>query len=157
MRLPARSIKLCRGKFDCITRMRFPRRQWYVMPELILASESPRRRELLATAGFRFTIRARPGEEVRARGEGPLDYARRLAHAKAEAAGRESGEVVLGADTVVVLGENVLEKPRDAADARAMLNQLSGCTHSVITGICLWHQNGTIIDTETTLVHFAKL
>jgi septum formation protein len=96
-------------------------------------------------------------EEKRADGESPLDYAVRLAREKAEAAWEGSDEIVLGADTIVVLGDRVLEKPGDAAEARAMLESLSAREHTVITGICLRHPNGTISDSESTLVRFAAL
>jgi septum formation protein len=121
---------------------------------LILASQSPRRRELLATAGILFTVRVREVEEIRAPGEPPDDYARRLARAKAEAAWEDRNEIVLGADTVVVLDQQVLEKPRDQADARAMLRLLSGREHTVITGICLRHPGGSHIDSTATSVRF---
>ncbi|MBZ5676874.1 MAG: Maf family protein [Acidobacteriia bacterium] len=124
---------------------------------LILASQSPRRRELLATAGILFTVRAREVEEVRATGEAADAYVRRLAYAKAEAAWEDREEIVLGADTVVVLGQEVLEKPRDAADARAMLRLLAGREHTVITGICLRHPGGVQVDSTATRVHFAPL
>jgi septum formation protein len=127
------------------------------MPDLILASESPRRRELLTAAGLRFTVRPRPVQEARSPGETPDDYVRRLAEAKAGAAWERDGEVVLGADTVVVLGDRVLEKPGDAVEARAMLSSLSGRTHIVITGICLRHAHGAIVDGASTLVRFAEL
>src|SRR5258706_12058403 len=99
------------------------------MTNLILASQSPRRRELLATAGLPFTVRARAVEEVREAAEPPEVYVRRLARAKAEASWQRDSEVVLGADTVVVLDEHVLEKPVDAWDARGMLRALSGREH----------------------------
>jgi septum formation protein len=128
------------------------------MPHLILASQSPRRSELLETAGLPFTVRSRPVAEVRAPGEDPREYVIRLARAKADAAWQGAGEeVVLGADTVVVLDERVLEKPADAADARAMLQSLSGRTHVVITGICLRHASGAVVDIASTKVRFAKL
>ena len=81
----------------------------------------------------------------------------RLARAKAAAAWNGASEIVLGADTVVVLGEGVLEKPADAADARSMLAALSGREHHVITGICLRHPGGEIVEHETTRVHFVEL
>jgi septum formation protein len=137
------------------------------MPQLILASQSPRRRELLATAGFQFIVRSRPVEEIRAPGESPVEYVQRLAQAKAEAARESAGsdtlpdEIVLGADTIVVLGDRVLEKPVDADDARAMLRALSGREHVVITGICmlspLIKPGGVIVDHESTRVHFVEL
>ena len=128
---------------------------------LILASQSPRRRELLTTAGIPFTVRVREVEEIRAPGEPPEAYARRLARAKAEAVWEDRDEIVLGADTIVVLGvvlgQEVLEKPRDAADARAMLRLLAGREHTVITGICLRHPGGVQVDSSATRVRFAPL
>jgi len=130
---------------------------------LILASQSPRRRELLALAGFKFTVRARPVAEVRAAGELPDDYVRRLAREKAHAAQHmnaqqpiDEQELVLGADTVVVLGERVLEKPVDADDAGLMLRALSGREHVVITGICFAGGDREIVDSESTRVHFVE-
>lgn len=124
--------------------------------KLILASQSPRRRELLEIAGIPFELRPIAVEEIRASGESPEDYVRRLAREKAEAAWRGDGEIVLGADTVVVLEEHILEKPADAADARAMLRLLSGRTHIVVTGICLRYRDGAIVDHESTRVHFVE-
>ncbi len=124
---------------------------------LILASASPRRSELLRVAGFDFEVRSRPVEEIRAPGEAPEPYARRLARAKAEAAWEGRDEIVLAADTIVVLGDCVLEKPANEEDARRMLRLLSARTHDVITGICLRHAGGEIVDAETTRVHFVAL
>jgi septum formation protein len=124
---------------------------------LVLASQSPRRGELLATAGIPFTVRVREVEEIRAPGEAPDAYVRRLAYAKAAAAWEGRDEIVLGADTIVVLGQEVLEKPRDAADARAMLRLLAGREHTVITGICLRHPAGAQVDSTTTRVRFTPL
>jgi septum formation protein len=112
---------------------------------------------LLTLAGFRFSVRARPVEEVRRQGENPVGYARRLARAKAEAAWERPEEIVLGADTIVVLDGRVLEKPADANDARAMLRLLSGREHIVVTGICVLHEQGAIVDHSATRVQFAKL
>jgi septum formation protein len=127
------------------------------VPNLILASQSPRRRELLTLAGFEFTVRACPIEEVRAPGEDPREYVMRLAREKAEASYRSSDEFVLGADTVVVLEERVLEKPHSAASAKAMLRALSCREHVVLTGICLKHGAGEIVDCESTRVSFVSL
>jgi septum formation protein len=124
---------------------------------LVLASQSPRRRELLSTAGIRFTVRAREVEEIRAPDEPPDAYARRLARAKAEAAWEDRDEIVLGADTIVVLDHAVLEKPRDEADARTMLRRLAGREHTVITGICLRHPVGIEVDSSATRVRFTLL
>jgi septum formation protein len=112
---------------------------------------------LLATAGFPFTVRAAAVEEVRAPEEDPIDYVRRLAQAKAEAVWTGGDEIVLGADTVVVIDGHVLEKPVDAEDARAMLQRLAGREHTVITGICLRHEGGAIVDHSITTVRFAAL
>ena len=102
---------------------------------LVLASQSPRRRELLASVGLQVEVRpTRTDESVRS-GEGADAYVRRLAREKAEAAPCAPGEVVLGADTSVVLGGEILGKPADAADARRMLRLLSGRTHVVLTGV----------------------
>ncbi len=124
---------------------------------LVLASQSPRRRELLSTAGIPFTVRIADVEEIRAPNEPPDAYARRLARAKAEAAWQDRNEIVLGADTIVVLDQEVLEKPRDEADARAMLRRLAGREHIVITAICLRHPGGAQVDSTPTRVRFAPL
>lgn len=124
---------------------------------MILASQSPRRRELLTVAGIPFRVRARPVAEIRSARETPEEYVRRLAREKADAAWEGKDEIVLGADTVVVIDGQVLEKPADADDARAMLRRLSGRMHTVITGICLRHPGGEIVDHEATQVTFAEV
>lgn len=129
----------------------------YHVHTLILASTSPRRRELLAQAGFPFTVRARPVEEIRAPREDPRHYVTRLAQAKAEAARDSPDEIVLGADTTVVLDHHVLEKPAHPAAAKAMLRALSCKEHTVLTGICLLHPGGKIVDCETTRVSMVEL
>src|SRR5580658_5674789 len=120
--------------------------------DLVLASQSPRRSELLQLAGFAFRVRSRPVAEIRAAGEAPRNYAMRLAREKAAASWEGRNEVVLGADTIVVLGERVFEKPADASEAKEMLQSLSGRSHTVITGICLKHPHGVIVDAESTEV-----
>jgi septum formation protein len=127
------------------------------MPPLVLASKSPRRREILSAAGIPFEVRVADVPEVRAGGEDPLEYVCRLARAKAEAVDCRAGEIVLGADTVVVLEHHVLEKPADAEDARRMLGLLSGRTHQVITGVCLRSGGRIIVDAETTEVRFVRM
>ncbi len=106
---------------------------------LILASSSPRRRELLKNAGFEFEVRPSGIEEYPQRGERPADYARRTAREKAlaVAAPATPGDLVLGADTVVAVGSDILGKPVGPFDATRMLRTLSGQTHEVITGVCL--------------------
>lgn len=124
---------------------------------LILASKSPRRQEILRDAGFEFVVRPSDVPEVRREGEPPQDYVQRLAREKAEATPYEDGDIVLAADTVVVLRGEVLEKPRDAADATRMLKLLSAKTHEVFTGICLRGAAGEIVDVARTKVHFARM
>src|SRR4051812_34669684 len=97
---------------------------------LVLASASPRRAELLRVAGIAFRVEVSNLEEARNPGEAPHDYAARLARDKARVvAQRFPSEPVLAADTIVVIGDAVLEKPTDAADAARMLRQLSGRVH----------------------------
>ena len=127
------------------------------VPNLILASASPRRRELLTLAGFQFQVRLRPVEEIRAPGEDPKAYVTRLAREKAEAAFDNPDEIVLGADTTVVLEDRILEKPPHAASAKAMLRALSCREHVVLTGICLKYGARTIVDCESTRVSFVAL
>lgn len=106
---------------------------------LILASGSPRRREYFERMGYEFEV-VRPGTEERVRGgETARDYVGRNAAEKAAEVARRAGPgtVVVSADTVVVRGEEILEKPKDAADARRMLRELSGATHQVMTGLCI--------------------
>lgn len=124
---------------------------------LILASKSPRRAEILTQAGFEFLVRAADVDEARLDGEAPDAYVRRVAIAKARAVAVDDGEIVLGADTVVVAGEEVLGKPRDAAEAARMLRLLSGAEHAVITGICLRTREREVGDSAITRVRFAAL
>ena len=108
---------------------------------LILASASPRRRELLERAAVAFEVRPANILERREPGEPPALFARRLALAKARTVARKAGasppRLVLGADTIVVVGERVLGKPRDEAEALEMLRALAGREHSVLTGVCV--------------------
>lgn len=120
---------------------------------LILASASPRRRELLTAAGFIFEVDVADVDETRHPGEPAGAYVRRVAFAKAQTvASRRPDAMVLGADTVVVLDEEVLGKPVDDADAARMLTALSGRDHRVLTAVALVGP-GTSVDTiEETLV-----
>lgn len=102
----------------------------------VLASASPRRRELLAAAGFVFDVDPSHIDEARRPDEPPAAYAERLAREKAaEVAARHAGRLVLAADTIVVLGDRVMGKPVDAADAAEMLTALSGRAHAVLTAV----------------------
>jgi septum formation protein len=103
-------------------------------PRLILASQSPRRRELLAGLGFALEICPADTDEAVHPGEKPRAYVARVAREKARAV---SGEVVLAADTAVVIGDEILGKPRDADDAARMLRALSGTRHEVLTAVCV--------------------
>jgi septum formation protein len=131
---------------------------------LILASQSPRRAELLRNAGFTFEVRpVTVDERVRA-GEDALEYVHRLAREKAEAAleGAPPGTVALGADTTVVVDGECLGKPADEAEARQMLARLSGRTHQVMTGVCVaWRPTAgrveSLAEAEVTEVEFAAL
>ncbi len=111
---------------------------------LVLASASPRRRELLGSLGLGFSIDPGEAEEPRPEpGEAPADYALRAARAKAlPVAAAHPEAVILAADTIVVLDQDILGKPRDAADACAMLARLSGRIHQVVTGCCLVRPQG---------------
>jgi len=124
---------------------------------LVLASASPRRKEILAAAGFAFDVRPAHLNEERLPGENPEDFARRLAKEKAEAVAALPDETVLGADTVVVVDREVLGKPADEADAARMLKLLSGRQHQVITGICLRAGKRCVVDAATTQVCFRRL
>lgn len=106
---------------------------------LVLASSSPRRRELLAGLGLEFAIRSVEIDESPQPGEAPDDYVIRLAREKAAAAAQNAtpGELVLAADTIVALGGELLGKPVDDADARRMLHILAGRSHQVLTGVAL--------------------
>jgi septum formation protein len=124
---------------------------------LVLASKSPRRQQILSDAGIPYIVRSPNVPEELRPGESPGDYVRRLAEDKAFAVPILAGEMVLAADTVVVVDEHLLEKPRDLADARRMLSLLSGRNHEVLTGICLRSEGRKIVDAASTRVHFMQL
>jgi septum formation protein len=124
---------------------------------LVLASASPRRRELLERLGLCVEIRPTSIDETPRRGEPPAALVQRLAVAKARAAARQ-GELVLGADTIVVLDGAILGKPEGEAQARAMLRRLSGRAHEVLTGVAVAAPDGGIRSlVESSLVRFAVL
>ena len=123
----------------------------------MLASQSPRRADILRQAGIPFTVRAVSVDETPLPREKPEEYVRRLAEAKAFAVDATPDETVLGADTTVVTGDQMLVKPDDAADARRMLEALSGRCHDVLTGICLRRGAQVIRDSASTRVWFAAL
>ena len=128
---------------------------------LVLASASPRRKELLTQAGFTFRVHAASIPEEHRAGEDPIAFATRLAREKAQAIFAEQVQLdtpddpllVLGADTIVVSpAKEVLGKPKDANDAARMLRLLAGGTHSVITGVCVVSRGGVEIASELTYV-----
>ena len=125
---------------------------------ILLASASPRRADLLASAGFTFEIRPADVDETYLEGESPREYALRVARAKASrAAEAADSRVVLAADTVVVVAGRVLGKPQDAADAAAMLRDLSGRQHEVLTAVVLISGGGVSEAVVGTKVWFHPL
>jgi septum formation protein len=135
---------------------------------IVLASASPRRAELLRAAGFAFDVRPVDVDESRAPDEAPDGYVLRVAMEKAHAArARQSGDVIVAADTTVALGDPdaeqfleprvVLGKPANAADAAWMLRQLSGRVHEVLTGVVVTSGERDIRFVDSTRVWFAPL
>lgn len=127
---------------------------------LVLASASPRRKDLLETVGLiPAAIVAADVDETPKKNELPADLARRLARAKAEAvADHQPDAFVLGADTVVAVGRRILGKPRDAAEARTFLSLLSGRRHNVVGGICVIAPGGRMAERVVkTAVKFKRL
>ena len=127
---------------------------------MILASESPRRRELLAAVGVPFRVVPSGIDEVPRAGESPLRFVRRAALDKGEAvAVLHPSPFVLAADTIVVADGRILGKPRDRAEARRMLSRLAGREHKVYTAICLLCRERGFLDlgTEVTRVRFRPL
>jgi septum formation protein len=142
------------------------------MPKLVLASASPRRRELLTQAGFAFSVHPAHIPEDPLPGEEPIAYVTRLAREKAEVVYRElsgivnergdeslddQSLVVLGADTTVTLDGHILGKPENPADAARMLRMLSGRTHQVMTGVAVATLGRIEVAAEVTAVRFLTL
>lgn len=131
---------------------------------LVLASVSPRRADILRAAGFAFDPCAVSVDETRRPGEDAVAYVERLSAAKAEAgAALHPARVVLGADTVVLIEDEILGKPRDEEDARRMLRLLSGVWHEVLTGVAVVHPGleqkarNQMVAHELTRVRFAPM
>jgi septum formation protein len=120
-------------------------------PTLILASASPRRRQLLEMLGIPVIVQPSHIPEEPTPGESPVAYASRLAREKAASV---DGDLVLGADTIVVLGETILEKPADVRHALTILRQLQGKTHDVVTSVALKSASGIAVLTDRTQVTF---
>jgi len=125
---------------------------------LVLASASPRRADLLRAAGFAFVVRPASIDESATPHESAAALVQRLAAAKAAAVAiADPLDVVIGADTVVVLDGRILGKPRDDGDATAMLERLSGRGHEVLTGVAVRQGGRAIVSVEETRVYFAPL
>ena len=128
-------------------------------PTLVLASSSPRRRELLKQLGLSFKVIAPRIEEQPEKGEDPRHFAKRLAVDKARDVVRRLGDrkIVIAADTIVVLGKRILGKPKNTADARRMLRLLSGHWHKVVSGLCVMSRAKSASLVVGTDIEFKKL
>jgi septum formation protein len=130
-----------------------------MMPNIILASNSPRRKELLAMAGIHFSVQSKNVDEEHPQGvlleEIPLHLARKKAHAFAGEI--SENDVVIGADTVVILNNKIYEKPTDRSDAINMLQELCGKTHTVVTGVCIFSTQKEVGFSKSTQVSFNQL
>ena len=124
---------------------------------LILASASPRRRELLGLFGIPFVIRAADIDEAMDPAKAPFDEVARVSRLKALATERQADDVVIAADTIVVCAGQVLGKPHDEADALRMLRLLSGRDHQVMTGVTVLRGENAVTFTEVTDLHFRDL
>ncbi|MDX6383784.1 MAG: nucleoside triphosphate pyrophosphatase [Blastocatellia bacterium] len=128
------------------------------LPKIVLASASPRRAEILRSVGWPFEALPQDIDETRRASEEAATYVQRLARTKAEAAAQSRPDaLIVGADTTVVIGEEILEKPLDHDDARRMLRQLSGHWHQVLTGVAIAGPLQTRVACATTEVKFALM
>lgn len=130
------------------------------LPKIILASGSPRRSEILTSVGWEFTKDVADIDETERENESPEDYVQRLAREKAETvAKRYENEIVLGADTTVVINDQIIGKPTDLDDARRMIKMLSGNWHEVLTGIAVVRSQNleSIVGIQSTRVKFAEM
>ena len=124
---------------------------------LILASQSPRRKELLGLFHIPFTVRVADIDEAMDLGKPPFDEVARVSRLKALAVEAAEDDVVIAADTIVVCDGKILGKPRDEADAKRMLTLLSGRDHQVMTGVTVLHSGKEAVFTEVTDIHFRPL
>jgi septum formation protein len=130
----------------------------FSLPPLILASTSPRRQQLMRDAGYEFTVRSKNVAEDFPAMMPVAQVPEFLAEKKAEAFRQEiENELVVAADTVVIIDRQILNKPQDEAEAFAMLRQLSGRMHEVITGVCLLSAQKKILFSDRTEVYFKSL
>ena len=125
--------------------------------QLILASQSPRRKELLGLFHIPFAVRVADIDEAMDAGKRPFDEVARVSRLKALAVAAEPEDIVIAADTIVVLKNNVLGKPKDEADAFRMLSALSGQDHQVMTGVTVRRGDKILTATEVTDIHFRPL
>ncbi len=125
--------------------------------QLILASQSPRRKELLGMFHIPFTVRVADIDETIDPGKAPAGEVARVSKLKALAVPREPEDVVIAADTIVVLEGRVLGKPKDEAEAEVMLTALSGRDHQVMTGVTVLKGQACLTHTEITDIHFRPL
>lgn len=134
-----------------------PETGFIARPRLVLASSSPRRQELLALAGVVPTVIPADVDETVRPGEEPATLVRRLAEEKAAAVEVAANDVVIGADTVVVIDGEILGKPTDHAEARSMLQRLSGRDHETMTAVCVRVGEQRFSEVSTTSVTFRNL
>ena len=125
--------------------------------QLILASQSPRRRELLGLTGLDFVVRVADIDETMDPALPAADEVARVSRKKALAVEREADDIVVAADTIVVCGGQILGKPKDEADAFRMLSLLSGRDHQVMTGMTVLRGGEVFTTTEITDIHFREL
>ncbi len=125
--------------------------------QLILASQSPRRKELLSLLGHPFVIRVADIDETMDPAADPAQEVARVSQKKAEAVRRNPEDIVIAADTIVVLEGQVLGKPADETHAKTMLTALSGKDHQVMTGITVLRGDRALVHTEITDIHFRSL
>ena len=125
--------------------------------EVILASQSPRRKELMGLFHIPFTIRISDADETMDPGLSPAEAVAAVSRRKAEAVPREANDVVIAADTIVVCQGQILGKPKDTADAHRMLRLLSGRDHQVMTGMTVLRGDQCAVCTEITDIHFREL
>ena len=125
--------------------------------QLILASQSPRRKELLGLFRVPFTVRVADVDETMDETKTPFDEVARISRLKAEAVPHTDADIVVAADTIVVCGGQILGKPKDEADAFRMLRLLSGKAHQVMTGMTVLRGDTATVCTEVTDIHFRPL
>jgi len=125
--------------------------------KVVLASASPRRKEILENAGFEVSVRVSSADETLPDGLSPDKAVEYLARLKAHSVEKGANELLIAADTVVVLDGKILGKPSDCAQAKKMLSSLSGKSHKVFTGVCILYNEKEISFSDCTEVEFYEL